>query len=474
MTKKIAIVWFRQDLRLTDNPALRHAANNDYQIIPVFILDDENAGAWKRGGASRWWLYKSLQSLNISMGGNMVFRSGKADEILPQLVEQSGASAVFWNRCYEPWRVSRDQAIKTALKESRVTCETFNASLLWEPWEIKKSDGTPYKVFTPYYRKGCLNAPAPAEPEAAPSNISFADFSPRYSESDLGLLPKIQWYRQMESHWTPGEDGARTRLHEFLEGGLSRYKEDRNRPDRDNVSRLSPHLHFGEISPREVWHTARTKGMDEAPEKDVDCFCSELGWREFSYSLLYYNKDLMRAPIQEKFASFPWDKNAGALEAWQRGQTGIPIVDAGMRQLWQTGWMHNRVRMIVASLLIKNCLIHWHEGEDWFWDTLVDADLANNSASWQWVAGCGADAAPYFRIFNPVTQGEKFDPNGEYIRQYVPEIAKLPTKNLFAPWEAKPEVLKQAGVKLGNNYPYPIVDLKESRARALEAFQSLK
>lgn len=474
MTQKTAIVWFRQDLRLKDNPALLHAVENDYQIIPLFILDDENAGKWNRGSASRWWLYKSLQTLNNSMGGHMAFRKGKADEILPQILEESGAQAVFWNRCYEPWRISRDQKIKTHLKERHIECETFNGSLLWEPWEIKKDDGTPYKVFTPFYRKGCLNHSAPAQPKAAPEKISFAGFSPRYSEDDLGLLPKIQWYRNMEQVWTPGEKGAQARLHDFIENGLNGYKEDRNRPDMENVSRLSPHLHNGEISPRDVWHIARTKGMDCASEKDVDHFCSELGWREFSYSLLYYNPDLPRDPIQKKFENFPWDKDEGALEAWQKGQTGIPIVDAGMRQLWKTGWMHNRVRMIVGSLLVKNMLLHWHHGEDWFWDTLVDADFANNSASWQWIAGCGADAAPYFRIFNPVTQGEKFDPNGDYIREFVPELKKLATKHLYAPWDAPPLILKEAGIELGETYPEPIVDLKKSRERALEAFQSLK
>lgn len=474
MTKKTAIVWFRQDLRLKDNPALIHAVENGYNIIPLYILDDENAGAWKRGGASRWWLYKSLQALNESMDGNMVFRSGKADEILPELVEDSGALAVFWNRCYEPWRISRDERIKTDLKENKIETKSFNGSLLWEPWEISKDDGTPYKVFTPFYRKGCLKHSEPAQAKPAPSNISYADSSPRYSETDLDLLPKIQWYRSMEQVWTPGEKGAQARLHDFIENGLKGYKEDRNRPDLENVSRLSPFLQNGEISPRDVWHVARTKGMDLAPEKDVDHFCSELGWREFSYSLLYYNPDLKREPIQKKFENFPWDTNDNALEAWQKGQTGIPIVDAGMRQLYETGWMHNRVRMIVGSLLVKNLLLHWHHGEEWFWDTLVDADYANNSASWQWIAGCGADAAPYFRIFNCVTQGEKFDPNGDYIRQYVPELKDLPTKHLYAPWDAPPLVLKEAGITLGQDYPEPIVDLKGSRDRALEAFQSLK
>ncbi|MFP4312736.1 MAG: cryptochrome/photolyase family protein [Alphaproteobacteria bacterium] len=474
MTQKTALIWFRQDLRLHDNPALHHAVENEYKIIPLFILDDENAGPWKRGGASRWWLHQSLQSLNNSLEGNLVFRKGKADEIIPELVKEHEIKAVFWNRCYEPWRISRDQNIKTQLKESRIECDTFNGSLLWEPWEIKKDDGTPYKVFTPFYKKGCLNAAPPLEPLPKPDNISFADFRPRYDVSDLDLLPAIQWYRKMKPHWEISESGAHERLHHFLENGLSGYKEDRNRPDKDNTSMLSPYLHHGEISVREIWHQARAKGMDCAPEKDVEHFCSELGWREFSHSLLYYNPEITDKPIQAKFEAFPWDKNDAYLERWQKGQTGIPIVDAGMRQLWQTGWMHNRVRMIVGSFLIKNMLIHWQEGHKWFWDCLVDADYANNGASWQWVAGCGADAAPYFRIFNPVTQGEKFDPDGAYIRQYVPELKELPTKYLYAPWEAPPLVLKEAGITLGKDYPEAVVDLKASRNRALEAFQSLK
>lgn len=472
--KQTAIVWFRQDLRLHDNPALIHAAESGYSILPLFILDDENAGEWKRGAASKWWLYKSLQSVNVSLNGNMVFRRGKAGDELDALIEKSDAKAVFWNRCYEPWRIARDKDIKGALKDKGLEVQTFNASLLWEPWEITKDDGTPYKVFTPYYRKGCLKAKEPDAPKPAPANISYADFSPRYSESDLGLLPDIQWYRSIEQVWAPGEQGAQERLDAFLDDGMKGYKQNRNRPDMEKVSRLSPHLHFGEISPRKVWHDAQGRGMQAHWESDMDTFCSELGWREFSYSLLYQHKNLMRAPLQEKFKNFPWDKNDKALLAWQKGQTGIPIIDAGMRQLWQTGWMHNRVRMVVASFLIKNLRIHWHEGEEWFWDTLVDADLANNAASWQWVAGCGADAAPYFRIFNPVTQGQKFDPDGKYVRQYVPELKNMPDKFLHNPWEAGEEVLRQAGVTLGTTYPEPIADLKESRKAALECFETIK
>lgn len=474
MKKETALLWFRQDLRIKDNPALLHAIENGYEIIPVFILDDQSAGDWKRGGAARWWLHQSLNALNKSLDNTIVFRSGDAKDVLNKLVKDTGASAVFWNRCYEPWRIARDKKIKENLKESGLTIETFNASLLWEPWEIKKDDGTPYKVFTPFYRKGCLGKSEPQEAQPAPKKIIFGSFENCGKLDDLELMPDIKWYKGMEKFWQPGEDGAQERLQDFLENGLKGYKEDRNRPDMENVSRLSPYLHNGEISPRDVWHKAKIAGMAQGCEKDLDHFCSELGWREFSYALLYHNPDIMRKPLQEKFEAFPWDKNDKALHAWQRGKTGIPIVDAGMRQLWETGWMHNRVRMIVASLLIKNMLLHWHHGEDWFWDTLVDADLANNSASWQWVAGCGADAAPYFRIFNPVTQSEKFDPDGTYIRRYVPELKNMPSKYIHKPWEAGPLILREANVSLGKNYPMPIIDLKKSREVALEAFQGLK
>ena len=457
---KTALVWFRQDLRLHDNPALIYAVHNGYAVIPVFILDDVNAGMWKHGGASRWWLHESLKALNASLDGKMVFRTGDAAKIIPELFKDTKAEAIFWNRCYEPWRIARDKSIKENLD---IEVESFNAAMLWEPWTVKKDDGTPYKVFTPYYRRGCLKT-EPPEPQPAPSK--FVDFKNTGALEDLTLIPKIHWYEDMAQTWTPGEAGALERLNTFLNAGLKNYKEDRNRPDFENVSRLSPHLHFGEISPRTAWHRARLAGMAQGLETDLDCFCSELGWREFSTYLLYHFPALPWENLQNRFDDFDWtDHDSEELRRWQRGQTGIPIVDAGMRQLWQTGWMHNRVRMIVASLLVKNMLTHWHQGALWFWDTLVDADLANNSASWQWVAGCGADAAPYFRIFNPVTQGEKFDPKGDYVRRYVPELADMPDKYLHEPWKSPNPPA---------NYPAPIVDLKKSRERALEAFGKTK
>jgi len=474
MTNKICIVWFRQDLRLADNPALSEAVKEKSAIIPLYILDDENAGDYAMGGASRVWLHHSLLDLNAQLQSKMVVRKGKAQDVLKTLIKETGANAVYWNRCYEPWRVERDKEIKRTLLDDNIDAQSFNASLLFEPWTVLKSDGTPYKVFTPYFRKGCLARPDPALPLPAPQSINYAAVKSPGIVDDLKLLPRINWDRQMIKHWDISEAGAQKRLADFLQNGLKNYKEDRNRPDRPvHVSRLSPYLHFGNISPRTVWHATREYLGKAGFEKDADNYMSELGWREFSYSLLYYNPDLPTKPLIQKFENFPWEKNSTALRRWQKGQTGYPIVDAGMRELWATGYMHNRVRMIVASFLIKHLLLPWQEGERWFWDTLFDADLASNSASWQWVAGSGADAAPYFRIFNPITQGQKFDPDAHYVRQWVPELAALDSKYIHAPWEASPEILKKAGITLGKDYPEPIVDHKFARERALNAFKEL-
>jgi len=470
MTQSIAIHWFRQDLRLADNPALTLAAEYD-QVLPIYILDDVNSGDHKMGGASRWWLYHSLSSLNQALGGNLSVYQGNPLDILNDLVKRYQIQGLYWNRCYEPWRIKRDALIKEAFKNTDINVESTNGSLLWEPWNIKKDDGTPYKVFTPYYRKGCLNAQPPRDPLPIPEDVSYIhDDESRLKLESLSLLPKIRWDQSLETHWDISEQGAYNRFTTFLEEGLHDYKEGRNLPDKPYVSRLSPYLHFGEISPHYLWHMVRKQHND----KNSDHFCSELGWREFSYSQLFHNPDLPTKNLQSKFDAFPWDDDPTLLQAWQQGKTGIPMVDAGMRELWQTGYMHNRVRMIVGSFLVKNLRLHWHHGERWFWDTLVDADLANNSASWQWIAGCGADAAPYFRIFNCVTQGQKFDPEGNYVRRYIPEIADLPDKYLFNPWEAPSDILQNAGVTLGRTYPHPIVDLKKSREKALAAFQSLK
>jgi deoxyribodipyrimidine photo-lyase len=468
MKNKI-IHWFRQDLRLGDNPALSEAASQGL-IMPVYILDDENAGDYKPGAASRLWLHHALLALDKSLGNRLCVYAGKAEEILPQIVKENEITAVYWNRCYEPWRIKRDKMIKKSLAAIDIDSKSFNGSLLWEPWDISKNDGTPYKVFTPFYRKGCLNASSPAIPLPEPKEMEFVDNKDNSGTIEsLQLLPKIKWSTKIEKHWDISEKGALEKLNTFLKAGIVNYKEGRNFPGQSHCSQLSPFLHFGQISPNQVWHAAKSKEED----KDVDHFCSELGWREFSYNLLYYNPDLPFKNLQSKFDKFPWRQDPESLKKWQTGKTGIPIVDAGMRQLWQTGYMHNRLRMIVGSFLVKNLLLHWHHGERWFNDCLVDADLANNSASWQWIAGCGADAAPYFRIFNPVTQGQKFDAEGKYILRYVPELEKLPIKYLFSPWQAPEKILQDSGIKLGVDYPRPIADLSLSRERALEAFHSL-
>ena len=470
MNESNAIHWFRQDLRISDNPALTFAAKHR-NVLPIYILDDDNSGEYTLGGASRCWLHHSLSSLNKSLAGTLSVYKGDPLDILNDIVSRFNINTIYWNRCYEPWRIDRDASIKKNLKKKGVNVESFNGSLLWEPWTIKKDDGTPYKVFTPFYRKGCLQAEQPREPLTTPSNIKYLrDNDVSLNLDQLKLLPDIRWDMEFETHWDIGEDGAQARFQKFIKEGLSQYKDGRNIPAKSYVSRLSPYLHFGEISPNQLWSKVRSIGDN----RNIDHFCSELGWREFSYSLLYHNPDLPKKNLQPKFNTFPWTKDSVLLRAWENGQTGVPMVDAGMRQLWQTGYMHNRVRMIVGSFLVKNLRLHWHHGERWFWDTLVDADLANNSASWQWIAGCGADAAPYFRIFNPVTQGQKFDPDGSYVRKFIPEISLLPDKYLFSPWETPDHILKESGIELGTTYPNSIVDLKQSRDLALAAFQSLK
>ena len=473
MSKGIAIHWFRQDLRITDNPSLETAAEFD-AVLPIYILDDENSQEFKMGSASRWWLHNSLQSLNESLDGKLSIYSQNPEIVIQELLKKYEVKAVFWNRCYEPWRIDRDIDIKAYLDDKNIENKSFNSHLLWEPWEISKDDGTPCRVFTPYYKKGCLNAEEPRLPSKN-LKIDTIFYDQDCEQIDtLDLLPRINWYSQIQEAWKPGEEGAQKRLDQFLEEGLLDYKEGRNFPFKENVSRLSPHLHFGEISPNEVWYQAKTKESVSGIQKSLEHFLSELGWREFSYYLLYHFPSLPKQNFQAKFNKFPWIKNESFLESWQKGETGYPIVDAGMRELWQTGYMHNRLRMVVGSFLVKNLLIDWREGEDWFWDCLVDADLASNSAGWQWVAGSGADAAPYFRIFNPVTQGLKFDPEGEYTKKYVPELKLLPNKFLFSPWEAPKEILEKAGIELGKDYPEPIVDLKYSRELALEAFGKTK
>lgn len=461
------IHWFRQDLRLGDNPSL-HQAVLDGCVLPIYIHDEVNVEDAGIGAASKWWLHHSLTSLNKQLDGRLSVYRGDPLTLLPALAQRLGISKIHWNRCYEPWRISRDKKLKIRLRDVGIETRSHNGSLLWEPWDISKGDGTPYRVFGPFFKNGCLKAPPPRSPITTPEPASYIGDSESLRIEDLGLRPSKPWDGSLSPHWTIGEDGAQQRLQAFLAHGLGDYKEGRNFAARTNVSRLSPHLHFGELSPNQAWYAV------QADETNAEHFLSELGWREFSYHLLYQFPDLPKACLQQTFNAFPWKTDARLLQAWQQGKTGYPIVDAGMRELWQTGYMHNRVRMIVASFLVKNLLLHWHHGAAWFWDCLVDADLANNSASWQWVAGCGADAAPYFRIFNPVTQGQKFDAEGDYTRRYLPELSRLPNKYLFNPWEAPPSVLSDAGVALGTHYPSPVVDLKASRKRALNALAVMK
>jgi len=471
MVQTVAIHWFRQDLRLSDNPGFREACQSADRVLPLYILDEENLSHTKPGAASRVWLHHSLQALDRTLKGHLVFLRGNPLTILQDLIQQYSVVKVCWNRCYEPEVIKRDTVIKNVLQQVGMDCYSGNASLLWEPWSVQKQDGSPYRVFTPFYRKGCLQAAPPRPPLDAPSTFNCVVKSESALHlDDLMLLPKMSWDYAMIQDWQIGEAGAQRQLDEFIDIGIGQYKEGRNFPAKPYTSRLSPHLHFGEISPQQIWHTVRH--LSDAMH--IDHFCSELGWREFSYSLLYHNPDLPTRNLQHKFDWFPWEQDEALLSVWQQGMTGVPMVDAGMRELWQTGYMHNRVRMIVGSFLVKNLRLHWRHGAEWFHDCLFDADLANNSASWQWVAGCGADAAPYFRIFNPVTQGQKFDPDGIYIKQYLPELAHLPTKHLYAPWLAPSEVLQAAGISLGEDYPHPVVDLKASREAALAAFSSLK
>jgi deoxyribodipyrimidine photo-lyase len=422
MSGASVIVWFRDDLRIADHPALAAAARAGAPLLCVYILEEDSARPL--GGAARWWLAGSLRALDHDLrkkGNRLVLRRGPATRIVPALVADIGARVVHWNRRYDAEGIAADDRVAAALKKSGVTVETHHANLLVEPTD------KPPKVFTPFWRRLCAGEP-PRSLLPAPARLAAAPEVTSERLDDWQLDPtKPDWAGGLRATWTPGEAGARARVKQFLQIRITGYASRRDRSDDEATSRLSPHLRFGEISPFQVWHAAQfVAEKDQCVRRDIEKFLSELGWREFSYHLLHGFPALASRNLHDRFDDFPWASNASALRAWRRGLTGYPIVDAGMRQLWQTGWMHNRVRMIVASFLVKHLLINWTEGERWFWDTLVDADPANNPASWQWVAGCGADAAPYFRIFNPVLQGEKFDPDGRYVREFVPELTRLP------------------------------------------------
>ncbi len=474
----IAVVWLRHDLRLADNPALAAACAQRRFVVPVYVWDEH--GPFAKGGAGKWWLHHSLTALSRDIagrGGKLILRRGRGLERILQIVSEVGAGHVYWNRRYDPDGIAEDTDLKSRLKEQGRRATSFNASLLREPWELETKTGGFFKVFTPFWKTLQGAGPARPDEEDAPQRIAAPAHAPDSDDIESWrLLPtRPNWAAEFADHWSPGERGAEARLDAFLDTAVDGYPDDRNRPDLPATSRLSPYLAFGEIGPHQVWR--RTMARIEAQDAPADAamkFLSEIAWREFSYNLLYHYPDMGAAPIKPAFDAFPWRDDDDAFERWTKGETGVPIVDAGMRQLWRTGWMHNRVRMIVASFLTKNLLIDWRRGERWFWDTLVDADPANNVASWQWVAGSGADAAPYFRIFNPITQSEKFDPNGDYIRTYVPALSQLPAKEIHAPKAPDGPGAGGLGLDGGPDYPAPMVDLKETRARALSAYDVIK
>ena len=461
----VALVWFRRDLRLADNPALQAALRDGHTPVPVYVHAPDEEAPWAPGAATLWWLHHSLAALDQELraiGSSLVLCAGDTLTELTRLVDATGARAVYWNRLYDPVMTRRDSGIKEALRLRGITAESHAGHLVAEPWEIRNGSGEPYRVFTPFWRTLQKRLPLP-EPLPAPTSLPPHALT-GCALADFKLLPTIRWDAGFHDHWTPGAAGAKEALEQFTGAALEAYPGGRDRPDRPGTSRLSPHLHFGEISPRQVSRRL-LQGATPAQRELAEPYLRQLGWRDFGHHLLYHFPHTSEEPLQSSFAAFDWaEAEDSKLHAWQRGQTGIPIVDAGMRELWTTGWMHNRVRMIVASLLTKNLRYHWLHGARWFWDTLVDADLANNTQGWQWTAGSGADAAPYFRIFNPVTQGERFDPLGAYVKRHVPELVHLPAAHIHQPWSV-------GGVR---GYPKPIVDLKQTREAALAAYSALR
>ena len=472
-----AIVWFRRDLRLADNPALQAALDAGHVPVPVYIHAPDEDAPWAPGAASRAWLHRSLQALDADLrarGSRLVIRRGDSLAELEKLISETRAEALHWNRLYEPASIARDTRIKQGLKSRGLEVQSHNAALLVEPWTVQTGQGGPYRVFTPFWKnarqvlESVRAAPAPDRLPEPPATLAGL------GAEDLALSPPAHeppWDAGFWEHWTPGEAGALELLEIFLDGALHGYKRQRDIPGRVGTSRLSPHLHFGEISPRTIVAALQAGDWPAAIRPDLDHYLSELGWREFSHHLIFHFPETPTDNLNPKFGEFPWaDPDPALLEAWQQGRTGVPMVDAGMRELWATGWMHNRVRMVAASFLTKNLRMHWRHGADWFWDTLVDADLANNTQGWQWTAGTGADAAPYFRIFSPISQTQRFDPDGAYLRRWLPELANLPDAALAAPWE-QPDLLRARAP----DYPrQPVVDLRGSREAALAAYASVR
>ena len=471
MTASTALFWFTFDLRLQDLPGLQAACDRFDRVIPVFVYDPD--APWAPGGASRWWLHHSLNELAQAIkenGGKLVLRKGDTQQTLLNLCEETKAQALYFSRAYEPWLATVENALHDELSKKNIDCKRYSGRLLFEPEQIKTQQDKPFQVFTPFYRQ-CLKQFDPSR--LLNSRLRFSLHRIKSDKlSDWNLLPKTpNWAEPFNDYWQPGFKRAEDQFQEAVNERIKHYPEQRDFPALDGTSRLSPHLAWGEISPHRIWQTLQQKSGSEYYE----AFLRQLIWREFSYHLLHHWPHITDKPFKNDFEKFPWrTRSEKLLKSWQNGATGYPIIDAGMRQLWQSGWMHNRVRMITASFLTKHLRVHWREGARWFWDTLVDADLANNSAGWQWVAGSGADAAPYFRIFNPVLQGQKFDNRGEYVRTWVPELAKLPDKYLHTPWLAPKDVLKTAGVNLGANYPRPIVDHANARQQALDAYEKIK
>lgn len=478
-TQRPAIVWLRDDLRVSDNPALKFAADSGKPVIVLYVYCYGEGLTRPFGAAQKWFLHHALMDVSKSLakiGGKLTLVTGDPRQIIPKLVDETQADLISWNRRVGEKELKIDTELKKSLQGKEIDVHSHQGSLLHEPFLVKTASGGPYRVYTPFW-KSFSSGDTPRKPLTAPPSLKSYEGDLRHVHlQSLKLLPnKPNWAEGWQDIWNVSENGAQEVLSHFLENGIHGYNGGRDFPAKRNVSRLSPYLRFGLISPYQIWQA--TKFSEEtsiASNGDCEKFLKELVWREFAYHLLFHYPDLGHINFSEKFDRFPWAKpNPKTLVRWQMGNTGYPIVDAGMRELWQTGYMHNRVRMVVGSFLVKHLLIDWREGEKWFWDTLVDGDPANNTSSWQWIAGCGADAAPYFRIFNPILQGKKFDPDGEYVRQYVPEIAKLPDKYLHNPWEAPAEILTSSDVKLGETYPEPMVDHNFARKRALAAFKEL-
>ncbi|MFO1436552.1 MAG: deoxyribodipyrimidine photo-lyase [Gammaproteobacteria bacterium] len=474
------IVWFRRDLRLADNPALTNGCARGPAVYPVFIWAPDEEGAWAPGAASRYWLHQSLQCLDgalRALGSCLIVRRGPTLPTLLALVKETGAGVVLWNRCYEPSLIKRDIEIKRALTAAGVEAASSAASLLFEPNAVKTQAGGAFKVFTPYWRH-CKKLSEPGAPLGAPTSISTPSSEVESLPIDaLKLEPRIDWAGGVRARWKFGEAAAQSALDTFIDSAAQGYSDARDQPHKEGVSRLSPYLHFGELSPKQVWSAMCQHEMHAGRitiSSATEAFLRQLVWREFAHYLLYHFPHTIDAPLRPEFERFPWRSDERSLSAWQRGETGYPIVDAGMRELWTTGWMHNRVRMVVASFLVKHLLLDWRHGARWFWDTLVDADLANNTLGWQWTAGCGADAAPYFRIFNPVSQGARFDPDGVYVKKWLPALAHMPAKYVHSPWRASGEVLARAQIQLDVDYPLPIVDHDFARKRALAAWETIR